>query len=606
VSIRLPKFKTEKLAEPANQAVLFRGLPVARPIWRSFCASLAAQALIVWLGTSYMHFLAGLPDVKTPLLNARVLELDTDPNAKLRAPRIKIPDRGQASKKGAGRRAAAGPGSKGALAHQGAAPKLDANEGVPARPASAPLREFRMPEVPPNQSAPQTLVQLDLPPTLDMHPQLQVPAIVILASEVARKLKPKEFLAPPEKKRTVPVPNEVALQLGPPVFKTEWGFVKPSPIPVPDPKLPAPVGGVSPVSGVQATVPTKQAATVTGDVPVPAVNVISLPSRAIPPGQSVVLPPLNQVSARDSVSGESGLPRTSGDTSARDTNSTAGGDPKASARDGGGRVDPRAGAASERDKGGAGASGTATGAETGALARSPGQGGSGEGAANSKTGAGGDGPRESFGTGSGGTGEGPGASSDGSGSGVGANGASGTGVGAGAGAGRGSGSGPPGNSLTAPPVRIDRPVTGNYDVAVVQSGVSIPGTAGFLKGRPVYSVFLSLGGGREWILQYCLPTQERRAQRSQVVELGNIAPVTAPYAYLILKPAVQLHDGARYGFIHAFVNTLGRFDEVKEVGEHVMDNVTAVIDALRKWEFRPASKDGTAALVEVLLCIPTA
>jgi len=606
VRIRLAWDKTSETAEPV---VLFTGLPPARPIWGSFSGSLAAQALIVWLGALYLHFLAGLPDVpRVPVLAARVLEITTNTDEQLHAPRISVPDRGQPSKQGAGRKAAPGPGSKGAPARPGAAPVLEASAGPPAPPAPAPLREFHMPEIPARQSAPQTLVQLDLPPTLDLHPQLQVPAIVMLTSEPARKLGPKPFLAPPEKKKTAPVPAQVALELRPPIFETDPGYVKPSAILHPDPKLPAPVGSVSPVSGVQEPVPTKQAATVVGDTPAPPVNVISLPIRPIPTGASVVLPPLNQVSARDSASGDSGA-RPAGATSAATNNASGGNDPTVAPRPGGGRGDVHPGAvAGLSDAGGAAASGKGSGAEAGALARSLGTGGAGDGAAGSKAGAGGNGPRDSAGTGSGGSGDGRGASTSGAGLGTGNTAGLGAGTGPGVGPGRGSGDGPSGNSIsTTTPLRITRAITGNYDVAVVQSGASIPGTAGFLKGRPVYSVYLSLGGGKEWILQYCLPPDEnRRAARSQVVQLGDIAPLTAPFAYLILKPTIQLRDGVRYGFIHAFVNKSGRFDQMTEVGDPVIENVGSVIEALEKWEFRPASKDGVPALVEVLLCIPSA
>jgi hypothetical protein len=232
----------------------------------------------------------------------------------------------------------------------------------------------------------------------------------------------------------------------------------------------------------------------------------------------------------------------------------------------------------------------------------------GSGTAGARTGSGGNGPRDSAGSGAGGSGGGSGTSTAGAGPGAGTGTSSGTGNGPGAGPGAGAGTG--GGSLSvagSTPVRIVRPINGSYDVAVVQSGASIPGTSGFLRGRPVYSVYLSLGDGKEWILQYCLPPDEnRRATQGQVVQLGTAAPLNAPFAYLILKPNIQLRDGVRYGFIHAFVNASGRFDQMTEVGDPVIEHVEAVIQSLQKWEFRPASKDGVPTLVEVLLCIPSA
>ena len=592
VRLRLALNKTEA-AEPV---MLFTGLPRRRPIWGSFFSAAAGQALIGWLGVSYLHFLSGLPSVAiTPVLSARVLEISTNPDQHLVAPRIKIPDRGQRSEKGAGEKPAPGLGAV-APSNEGPAPVLEAEAGPPAQPARAPLRLFRMPEIPRKQSAPQTLVQLDLPPTLDLHPQLQVPAVVMLSSEPARKLGPKPFIAPPQKKKTLPVPNQVALELRPPIFQPDPGYVKNSSVLRPDPKLPAPVGAVSPVSGVQETNPKTQAATVTAELPAPPVNVISLPDRPIPAGASVVLPPLNQVSVRDSISGDGASPR-GGPSVASSSTAVTGSDASAAARPGGGRGDAPAAAPGVPDARGSGASGRGNGAEGSTAARSTGASGVGAGGAGAKTGSGGNGEPDSLSSGSGGAGGGTGVTIAGN----------GTGIGPGAGPGRGSGAGPAGNSIsTSTPLRIVRPITGNYEVAVVQSSGAIPGTAGLLKGRPVYSVYLSLGRGREWILQYCLPPEEKPRQQSQVVQLGNITPLSAPYAYLILKPTIQLRDGVRYGFIHAFVTTAGRFDHIVEVGEPVIDHVEEVIEALAKWEFRPAAKDGAPTMVEVLLCIPSA
>jgi hypothetical protein len=66
-----------------------------------------------------------------------------------------------------------------------------------------------------------------------------------------------------------------------------------------------------------------------------------------------------------------------------------------------------------------------------------------------------------------------------------------------------------------------------------------------------------------------------------------------------------LRDGARYGFIHGFVNASGRFEQLTEASDPVIENLDSVLESLRLWEFRPATKDGVPAVVEVLLCIPS-
>jgi hypothetical protein len=157
------------------------------------------------------------------------------------------------------------------------------------------------------------------------------------------------------------------------------------------------------------------------------------------------------------------------------------------------------------------------------------------------------------------------------------------------------------------PTRLIRPQSGTYEVAIVQSSGVVPGSNGLLKGKPVYSVYIPVGTGKEWILQYCLPADDAQpAARSQVVQLGNITPITAPYAFSIIGPTIQFRAGARYAFIHGFVNASGRFEHLAEASDQEIENIAAVLESLGQWEFRPATKDGVPAMVEILLCIPNA
>ena len=50
-----------------------------------------------------------------------------------------------------------------------------------------------------------------------------------------------------------------------------------------------------------------------------------------------------------------------------------------------------------------------------------------------------------------------------------------------------------------------------------------------LSGRPVYTVYVPVGTGKGWVLQYCLPkSEESRAETSKVVQMGTVTPVSAP------------------------------------------------------------------------------
>ena len=154
--------------------------------------------------------------------------------------------------------------------------------------------------------------------------------------------------------------------------------------------------------------------------------------------------------------------------------------------------------------------------------------------------------------------------------------------------------------------RIEMPRNGNYEVVVTQNAGVIPGSADFLRGRPVYSVYLHAGDKKDWILQYCLPASDEAPRKNSVViRLGDAAPVGGPYAVVMLRPAVTFAaPDIRYAMVHGFINTDGHFEQLNEVGDRALRNMPELLQALAGWEFRPATKDGVPIMVEVLLCIP--
>lgn len=157
-------------------------------------------------------------------------------------------------------------------------------------------------------------------------------------------------------------------------------------------------------------------------------------------------------------------------------------------------------------------------------------------------------------------------------------------------------------------VRILRPLDGKQDFVVTQVASSIPGSAGLLTGRPVYTVYVPVGSGKEWILQYCVPSQKTDAparRNTVVLELKPANPVAAPYAFVLFRPGLHFKSGARYAFVHGFINERGRFEGLKETGQTALEEVDSVLRALGQWEFRPASRDGVPISVEVLICIPS-
>jgi hypothetical protein len=165
-------------------------------------------------------------------------------------------------------------------------------------------------------------------------------------------------------------------------------------------------------------------------------------------------------------------------------------------------------------------------------------------------------------------------------------------------AGAGIGNGPPPPNTT----RVDRPRDGKYAVVILGASNldAYPEAAGILSGKLVYSVYIRTGGRKEWILQYCLPKSAE-----QTVKLrGSAVPIEAPYPFVIYRPNLAALNDPDYLIIHGFITAAGRFDHLSAIGDLDAAGKELLIGALQHWEFRPASRDGEASMVEIALIIP--
>ena len=522
----------------------FGGVPAGPRIWRAFTCSVCAHALTVWVGASYWNFVATLRrDTVAELNPSRVLELSLDviEHRRITAPPSTAAPPGVTAIRSRGRSVSSTP------------TKTQHGAGVPPE-NPAPAREFRMPPPRTARTPAQTLVQLDLPPTFDLHQQLRVPELVMLANTNLRRV-PAPFVAPSQRKRA-DLPSAVVLDLHPPIVELHPGYVKPAEeLARVSAVVPPPSGATSPVASHREPLENIPAATVTGISPA-AANIVSLPDRPIPAASAIVLPPLNQIG------GQTG---SSSDMAHLDTNSDPGRNgQRGSAAPGEAGAVKGSGAGSHASANGSATLAGVAAGEPGLASASPSIGGSALPAGTPSM------------TGSPAIAGSP------------ANGPAITG----------------GASGTPQTARMVRTRGGQYELAVVQSSSGVPGSAGLLTGRPVYSVYVAVGTSKDWILQYCLPASETaRPRPAQVVLLSSIAPLTAPYAYSISRPDARFQPGARYAFIHGFVNSSGRFEQLAAVGDPALENSLVVLDTLQQWEFRPASKDGVPTLVEILLCI---
>lgn len=155
----------------------------------------------------------------------------------------------------------------------------------------------------------------------------------------------------------------------------------------------------------------------------------------------------------------------------------------------------------------------------------------------------------------------------------------------------------PASSITRVHVAKD----GQFGFVVVGSTIAdqYPETVGIWGGRLVYSVYLHLGPGKAWILQYALPAAAQVASN-----FGGTRP-EAPWPFDIVQPHLDPADYTSDAImVHGFVNLAGRFERLAVVFPTDFAQTKFVLSALQQWQFRPARQNGQLASVEVLLIIP--
>ena len=157
----------------------------------------------------------------------------------------------------------------------------------------------------------------------------------------------------------------------------------------------------------------------------------------------------------------------------------------------------------------------------------------------------------------------------------------------------------PGNQPTAD--RITLPKDGQFGAVVVGASLEekYPETAGLWSGRMAYTVYLHVGLARSWILQYSLP------RAADAASAGNVTRLVAPWPYNIVRP--NLAPGAINAdalMVHGFVNQAGSFETLAIAFPPEFAQAQFVLNALEKWQFRPAAQNGQITRVEVLLIIP--
>jgi len=146
-----------------------------------------------------------------------------------------------------------------------------------------------------------------------------------------------------------------------------------------------------------------------------------------------------------------------------------------------------------------------------------------------------------------------------------------------------------------PAVRITRPKDGRYSFLVLGSSPeeSFPETAGMVRCKMVYTVYLRIGVRPDWTLLFC-------PQSPPAAAAGKIE---APYPFLMLRPELAFGAEDRL-FVHGAILETGKFGPLTFPGAISDQDRDLLTRSLNLWEFRPASRGGQPVSVEILLIIP--
>ena len=156
------------------------------------------------------------------------------------------------------------------------------------------------------------------------------------------------------------------------------------------------------------------------------------------------------------------------------------------------------------------------------------------------------------------------------------------------------------------PLRMEHPRDGVFDLVITQPPADGPSSewSGMSPFLPSHTVYLSVGGPREWTLAYCVPGEENLHVTGSVVRLSNSPRVAAPYPIQTLAPPMTLVHKKTPITVTGEIDTQGRLRNLA-----VWDDVDRILRELvlrhlEQWLFRPATREGLPVGVQFVLSIP--
>jgi TonB family protein len=153
-----------------------------------------------------------------------------------------------------------------------------------------------------------------------------------------------------------------------------------------------------------------------------------------------------------------------------------------------------------------------------------------------------------------------------------------------------------------------RASNGTFDAVVVQSSSTdpFPESKELLTGRPIYTVYVALGTPKDWALYFCVPGEKDASPGGNVVKMGTGAPVQAPYPTTLVRPDVAVPSFYKQVLVHGYVTAAGKVENLKVVRPIKPETDQALLAALARWDFRPATRQGVNIGVEFVISIPVA
>ncbi len=160
----------------------------------------------------------------------------------------------------------------------------------------------------------------------------------------------------------------------------------------------------------------------------------------------------------------------------------------------------------------------------------------------------------------------------------------------------------------APGLRTVHASDGVFDFVVMQASTddTFLLKSGVLSGTPVFTVYLPVADGIEWVMQYCLPAEAEEAGEAgtRVVTLSSPAPLVAPYPQITVVPPPGKLPSAHSVPAHGVLDAGGRLREMRILSERDPEIRELLLETFAEWKFRPATRDGVPVRIEVLVVIP--